>query len=172
MDAHRTLALQEAGDVGHAELGRDAQAQVGVVGQGVPLQQAGAAPAAQLAQGRHAQAIAQLTQLLARHPDHVPAHFMLGSALAKSKQYDAAIAAYDRALALRPQLADRIIGELQRIRIARPVFIELSERIERFRLEPVVLALSGQRPRLLQALVSELEGGLPRPCACAPKFNQ
>jgi predicted O-linked N-acetylglucosamine transferase (SPINDLY family) len=70
----------------------------------VALLHAGAA--AQLAQGRHSEAIAQLTQLLAQHPDHFPAHFMLGSALAKTKQYDAAIASYDRALALNPQLAE------------------------------------------------------------------
>jgi len=75
-----------------------------IVPDSVALLHAGAA--AQLAQGRHLQAIAQLTQLLARHPDHFPAHFMLGSALAKTKQYDAAIASYDRALALNPQLAE------------------------------------------------------------------
>jgi protein O-GlcNAc transferase len=65
-----------------------------------------AGAAAQLAQGRHSEAIIRLTQLLARHPDHFPAHFMLGSALAKTKQYDAAMASYDRALALNPQLAE------------------------------------------------------------------
>jgi predicted O-linked N-acetylglucosamine transferase (SPINDLY family) len=65
-----------------------------------------ASAAGLLAQGRHAEAIKQLTQLVAHHPGHFPAHFMLGSALAKTGQHDAALASYDRALQLNPQLAE------------------------------------------------------------------
>lgn len=59
-----------------------------------------------LAQGRHAEAIRQLTLLVAHHPGHFPGHFMLGSALAKTRQHDAALISYDRALQLNPQLAE------------------------------------------------------------------
>jgi predicted O-linked N-acetylglucosamine transferase (SPINDLY family) len=59
-----------------------------------------------LALGRFSEAIERLTRLAARHPRHVPAHFMLGSALAKTRQYQPALAAYHRALELQPQLAE------------------------------------------------------------------
>jgi predicted O-linked N-acetylglucosamine transferase (SPINDLY family) len=65
-----------------------------------------ASAAGYLALGRFAEAIERLTRLVARHPRHVPAHFMLGSALAKTRQYEPALAAYDRALQLQPQLAE------------------------------------------------------------------
>src|SRR5262245_37239863 len=39
VDPHRTLALQETDRIGHAGLGRDAQAQVDVVGHRRPFQQ-------------------------------------------------------------------------------------------------------------------------------------
>jgi len=65
-----------------------------------------AGAAALSAQGRYADAISELKQLLAHHPDHFPAHFMLGSCLAKTRQYDAAIESYDRALQLNPRLAE------------------------------------------------------------------
>jgi protein O-GlcNAc transferase len=65
-----------------------------------------ASAAALSAQGRHSDALGPLQQLLARHPDHVAAHFMLGSAFAETRQYEAAVASYDRALALNPQLAE------------------------------------------------------------------
>ncbi len=41
-----------------------------------------------LALSRHSEAIEHLTRLLTHHPRHFPAHFMLGSALAKSRQYE------------------------------------------------------------------------------------
>ncbi|MFB9263570.1 tetratricopeptide repeat protein [Bradyrhizobium erythrophlei] len=59
-----------------------------------------------LALGRHLQAIEQLTRLLANHPSHFPAHFMLGSALAKTRQYEPALASYDQGLRLRPKFAE------------------------------------------------------------------
>lgn len=65
-----------------------------------------ASAAGYLALGRLAEAIERLTRLVARHPRHLPAHVMLGSALAKSRQYEAALAAYDRALQLQPQFAE------------------------------------------------------------------
>lgn len=65
-----------------------------------------ASAAGYLALGRFAEAIERLTRLVARHPRHFPGHFMLGSALAKSRQYEAALAAYDRALQLQPQFAE------------------------------------------------------------------
>lgn len=68
------------------------------------LRHAGAA--ALLTHGRYADAIMELNQLLTHHPDHFPAHFMLGSCLAKGEQYDAAIESYDRALQLNPRLAE------------------------------------------------------------------
>ncbi len=65
-----------------------------------------ASAAGYLALGRYAEAIERLTRLAAHHPRHFPAHFMLGSALAKTRQFEPALAAYDRALRLRPELAE------------------------------------------------------------------
>ena len=58
-----------------------------------------------LARGEHGAAIEKLKLLLARHPGHFPAHVMLGSALAKTKQYEAALQAYARAAKLNPLFA-------------------------------------------------------------------
>lgn len=44
--------------------------------------------------------------MLAAHPDHAPAHFGLGNALAATRQLPAALASYEAALRIRPDYAD------------------------------------------------------------------
>lgn len=65
-----------------------------------------AGAAALLAKNRYQEAIERLKQLVTHHPGHFPAHFMLGSALAKTRQHDAALTCYDQALRLNSQLAE------------------------------------------------------------------
>lgn len=62
--------------------------------------------AALIALQRHAAAIEPLQKLVAGFPDQFQAHFMLGLALAKQRQYDTALAAYDHALRLNPSFAE------------------------------------------------------------------
>ncbi|KQT03038.1 hypothetical protein ASG57_15785 [Bradyrhizobium sp. Leaf396] len=65
-----------------------------------------AGAAGHLALGQSSEAVELLTRLVRHHPRHFPAHFMLGSALAKTGHYEQALAAYHRALELQPQLAE------------------------------------------------------------------
>lgn len=94
--------LHRAGD--HEELSRLCQAGLQFAPNSLGLLHASAAGL--MALGRYSEAIQQLTRLVAQHPRHFPAHFMLGSALAKTRQYEPALASYDRALLLNPQLAE------------------------------------------------------------------
>lgn len=55
-----------------------------------------------LREGEHEQALAWLTELIAREPDNEYAHFFLGSAYYEQEQYDRALKCYVRALELVP----------------------------------------------------------------------
>lgn len=65
-----------------------------------------AGAAGHLGLGQFSEAIELLRRLVRHHPGHFPAHFMLGSALAKSGHYEEALAAYHSALQLQPQFAE------------------------------------------------------------------
>lgn len=65
-----------------------------------------AGAAGHLALGQFQEAVELLTRLIKHYPHHFPAHVMLGSALAKSRHHDQALAAYHRALELQPHFAE------------------------------------------------------------------
>ncbi|WP_063817219.1 tetratricopeptide repeat protein [Bradyrhizobium sp. CCH5-F6] len=65
-----------------------------------------AGAAGHLALGQFQEAVELLTRLIKHHPHHFPAHVMLGSALAKSRHHDQALASYHRALELQPRFAE------------------------------------------------------------------
>lgn len=70
-----------------------------------------------LATGELDDALASLRSVAAADPDNEYAFYFLGNALYEGKDYDRALAAYVRALAIRPRYAGAMIGAGQALRM-------------------------------------------------------
>lgn len=93
--------LHRAGE--HDELVQLCQQALPIAPASLALLHAGAA--GHLALGQFKEAIDLLARLIKHHPRHFPAHAMLGSALAKSRRHEEALAAYGHAIELQPNFA-------------------------------------------------------------------
>jgi tetratricopeptide (TPR) repeat protein len=70
-----------------------------------------------LREGEHEQALALLTELVAREPDNEYGHFFLGSAYYELEQYDRALKCYVKALELVPTYVGAMVAAGQSLRM-------------------------------------------------------